>query len=90
MGARAFLIIAAVVLLLAVSSSGTGAVRRAPAFIRNVIDALVIVAAVRIGLSVAILALDSTLANIAIPIAAGLVAAAALLAMRLRGRSAHS
>lgn len=90
MGARAFLIVAAVVLLLAVSSNGTGAVRRAPAFVRNVIDALVVVAAVRIGFSVAIIAFDSALANVAIPLVAGVLAAAVLLAMRLRKRSAHS
>lgn len=84
MGARVFLIIALIVLLLGVGGSGTRAVKRAPAFIRNVIDALVVVAAIRIGLSIALLAFDSTLANIAIPIAAGVLAAATLLMMRFR------
>lgn len=90
MGARVFLVIALIVLLLGATTSGTGAVKRAPAFVRNVIDALVIVAAVRIGLSVAILAFDSPAANVAIPIAAGLLAAASLLAMRLRRHAGHS
>lgn len=90
MGARAFLVIALVVLLIAAGSSGIGAVRRAPTFIRNVIDALVVVAAVRIGLSVALLAFDSTVVNYAIPIAAGLLAAALLFWMRRRERSRQS
>lgn len=84
MGARAFLVIALIVLLLGVGGSGTRAVKRAPAFIRNVIDALVVVAAIRIGLSIALLAFDSTLPNIAIPVTAGVLALAILLAMRLR------
>jgi glucose uptake protein GlcU len=86
MGARVILVIALIVLLLGVTSSGTGVIKRAPAFVRNVIDALVIVAAVRIGLSVAILAFDSTVANYAIPIATGLLAAGILLWMRRRER----
>lgn len=84
-----FLIVALIVLLLGVSSSGTGAVKRAPAFIRNVIDALVIVAAVRIGLSVAVLAFDSTIANVALPLAAGLLTALVLLTIRVRRQSAR-
>lgn len=87
MGARAFLVIALVVLVIAAGSSGLGAVRRAPAFIRNVIDALVVVAAVRIGLSVALIAFDSTLANYAIPIATGLLTAAVLFYLRRRDRN---
>lgn len=89
MGARALLIIALIVMLLGVTSSGTGIVKRAPAFVRNLIDALVIVAAVRIGLSVAILAFDSTFANIALPLTAGLLTALILIAIRVRRQSAR-
>jgi hypothetical protein len=89
MGARALLIIALIVLLLGVTTSGTGVFKRAPAFIRNVIDALVIVAAVRIGLSVAVLAFDSTIANVALPLAAGLLTTVVLLTIRVRRQSAR-
>lgn len=86
MGARGFLVVALVVLVLAVGSSGTGAVKRAPTFVRNVIDALVIVAAVRISLSVAILGFDSKLANVALPLVTGLLTALVLIAIRWRER----
>lgn len=87
MGARAFLVIALIVLLLAAGGSGLSAVRRAPVLIRTVLDLLVVFAAVRIGLSVALLAFDSTTANYAIPIAAGLLTASVLFYLRRRDRA---
>lgn len=86
MSTRAFLVLAIVVLLLAAGSSGIGALKRAPAFVRSVIDLLVIVAAVRIGLSVAIILFDTTFANITFPIAAGVLAAAVILWLRYQNR----
>lgn len=83
MSTRAFLVVALVVLLLALSSSGIGAVRRAPGFVRTVIDLLVIAAAVRIGLSIAIIAFDSTAANVAVPLACGIAAAALTFGRRV-------
>ena len=61
------------------AASGLGAVRRAPAMVRRFLDLLVILAAVRIGFSVAIIAFDLSPVSYAIPIAFGLVAAATSL-----------
>jgi hypothetical protein len=47
--------------------------------VRRVLDVLVILAAVRIGISVAIIAFDLSPASYAIPIAFGLIAAATSL-----------
>ncbi len=79
MGARGFLVLGGLLLLMAWAASGLGAVRRAPAIVRRVLDVLVILAAVRIGVSIAIIAFDLSLASYAIPVAFGLVAAATSL-----------
>jgi hypothetical protein len=74
MGARWFLIFGAVFLLLAWGTSATGVMRQAPAFLRLLIGVLFVLAAVRIGLSIAIIAFDSSTASFLIPISFGIVA----------------
>lgn len=86
MTTRVFLVIALIILLSAVAGSGLGAVKRAPAFVRTVIDVLVIAAAVRIGLSIAIIVFDSTFTNVAIPLACGLAAGALTFGRRAFAR----
>jgi hypothetical protein len=79
MGARGFLVLGGLLLLSTWAASGLGSVRRAPALVRRILDVLVILAAVRIGISVAIIAFDLSPASYAIPIAFGLIAAATSL-----------
>ncbi len=83
MGPRVFLIFAGLLLLATWATSGLGALKRAPAIVRRILDVLVIAAAVRIGLSVAIIAFDLSLASYAIPVAFGLLAAG--VAVRRQG-----
>ena len=75
MGARTFLVLAGLLLLATWATSGLGAIKRAPEVVRRILDVLVIAAAVRIGLSVAIIAFDLSPASYAIPVAFGLLAA---------------
>ena len=82
MSARTILILAGLLLLATWSASGLGAIKRAPEIVRRILDVLVIAAAVRIGLSVAIIAFDLSPASYAIPVAFGLLAA--LVAMSRR------
>ena len=79
MRARGFLVLGGLLLLITWAASGLGAVRRAPAMVRRILDVLVILAAVRIGFSVAIIAFDLSPASYAIPVAFGLIAAATSL-----------
>jgi len=74
MGARWFLIFGAVFLLLAWGASATGLMRQAPAFLRLLIGALFVLAAVRVGLSIAIIVFDLSPASFLIPISFGIVA----------------
>jgi hypothetical protein len=84
MSARGFLILGIVVLLVAWAASGTGLLGRASAFLRLLVGVLFVLAAVRIGLSIAILAFDLSPLSLLIPIAFG------VLAWWLRpGRKAH-
>jgi len=83
MGARGFLVLGVGLLILAWATSGTGVFRRAPALVGYLIAALFVLAAVRVGLSIAIIAFGLSPASIVIPIALG------VLAWRLRpGRDA--
>lgn len=82
MSARTILILAGLLLLATWSASGLGAIKRAPEIVRRILDVLVIATAVRIGLSVAIIAFDLSPASYAIPVAFGLLAA--LVAMSRR------
>ncbi len=74
MGATRFLILAAVLLLIVWSVSGTGVLRRTPAIVRHLIAALFIFSAVRAGLSIAIIAFDLSPISYLIPISVGVLA----------------
>ena len=74
MSTRGFLILGAIVLVAAWAASGTGLLRRATAFLRLLVAVLFVVAAVRVGLSIAILAFDLSPASLLIPIAFGVLA----------------
>jgi len=74
MGARRFLIFGAVFLLLAWGASATGVMRRAPAFLRLLVAVLFVLSAVRVGLSIAIIAFDLSPISLLIPISLGIVA----------------
>ena len=74
MRTRGFLILGAIVLVAAWAASGTGLLRRATAFVRLLVAVLFVVAAVRVGLSIAILAFDLSLPSLLIPIAFGVLA----------------
>jgi hypothetical protein len=74
MSARRFLILGAIFLLLAWAASGGGLLRAVPAFLRLLIAGLFVLAAVRVGLSIAIIAFGLSPASVLIPIAFGVVA----------------
>ena len=74
MGARRFLIVGAVFLLLAWAASATGLMRHTPEFLRLLVAAIFIFFAVRVGLSVAIIAFDLSPVSYLIPISFGIVA----------------
>jgi len=73
-GAKGFLILAAIVLAIAWSTSGTGFLGRAPAIVRHIISVVFILSAVRLGLSIAILAFDSSPVSYLIPVCFGVAA----------------
>jgi uncharacterized membrane protein len=73
-GATRFLILSLALLLVLWSVSGFGFLRHAPRYLTYVVAAIFILSAVRIGLSVAILAFDLSPASYPIPIAFGLAA----------------
>jgi hypothetical protein len=74
MSARGFLALGLAVLVVAWAASGTGLLRRASAFLRLLVAVLFVVAAVRIGLSIAILAFDLSPLSLLIPISFGVAA----------------
>jgi hypothetical protein len=74
MGARGFLIIGAVFVLLAWATSATGVMRQVPAFLRLLVAVLFVFAAVRIGLSIAIIAFGLSPVSYLIPISFGIAA----------------
>ncbi|MEE8346713.1 MAG: hypothetical protein V3S20_05150 [Dehalococcoidia bacterium] len=74
MGARRFLILGVAILLLAWAASATGRLRHAPEFLRILVAAIFIFFAVRVGLSVAIIAFDLSPISYLIPISFGIVA----------------
>ncbi len=74
MGARWFLIVGAVFLLLAWGASATGLIRQAPATLRLLVAVLFVLAAVRVGLSIAIIAFDLSPISFLIPISLGIAA----------------
>lgn len=74
MSARGFLIFGAVFVLLAWAASATGTMRQVPAFLRLLVAVLFIFAAVRIGLSIAIIAFDLSPISYLIPISFGILA----------------
>ena len=74
MGARRFLLLGVGLLSLAWAASGTGVLRRAPALVGYLVATLFVLAAVRIGLSIAIIAFDLSPASIVIPVALGVLA----------------
>ena len=74
MGARTFLMIGAALLLLAWAGSATGLMRRAPAFLRLLVAAIFVLSAVRVGLSIAIIAFDLSPISFLIPISLGILA----------------
>ena len=74
MGARRFLIVGAVFLLLAWAASAPGLMRHAPEFLRLLVAAIFIFFAVRVGLSVAIIAFDLSPVSYLIPISFGVLA----------------
>jgi hypothetical protein len=74
MSARGFLILGLVVLIVAWAASGTGLLKRASAFLRLLVAVLFVAAAVRIGLSIAILTFDLSPVSLLIPISFGIIA----------------
>ena len=74
MGARTFLILGAAFVLLAWAASASGRMRRAPAFLRLLVAAIFVLGAVRIGLSIAIIAFDLSPVSYLIPISLGVLA----------------
>ncbi len=74
MGATRFLILAGVMLLLAWTASATGILRLAPALVRNLVVAIFIFSAVRVGLSIAIIAFDLSPISYLIPVSLGIIA----------------
>jgi hypothetical protein len=74
MSARGFLILGLVVVVVAWAASGSGLLRQASAFLRLLVGVLFVLAAVRIGLSIAILAFDLSPLSLLIPISFGIVA----------------
>ena len=74
MSARGFLILGLLVLVAAWAASGTGLLQRASAFLRLLIAVLFVAAAVRIGLSIAILAFDLSPLSLLIPVSFGVLA----------------
>ena len=74
MGARGFLILGAALAVLAWGASAAGLMRHAPAFLRLLIGVLFVLAAVRVGLSISIIAFDSAPISYLIPICFGLAA----------------
>jgi hypothetical protein len=74
MGARGFLIFGAVFVILIWGASTTGVMRRAPALLRLLVGVLFVLAAVRVGLSIAIIAFDLSPISYLIPICFGIVA----------------
>lgn len=74
MSARSFLIIGAVFVILAWGASATGLMRHAPAFLRLLVAALFVLAAVRVGLSIAIIVFDLSPISLLIPISFGILA----------------
>lgn len=74
MSARGFLLLSAAALLLVSLGSGAGWMRAVPAFLRLMITALFVLAAVRAGLSIAIIAFDLSPASLLIPFSLGLLA----------------
>ena len=74
MGARGFLVLGVGLLILAWAASGTGVLRHAPALIGYLVAALFVLAAVRVGLSIAIIVFNLSPVSIVIPIALGVLA----------------
>jgi len=74
MGARRFLLLGVGLLVLAWAASRTGVLRRAPALIGYLVGALFVLAAVRVGLSIAIIAFDLSPVSIVIPVTLGVLA----------------
>jgi hypothetical protein len=74
MSARGFLILGAIVLVAAWVASGVGLLQRATAFVRLLVAVLFVAAAVRVGLSIAVIAFDLSLPSLLIPIAFGVLA----------------
>lgn len=74
MGARGFLIFGAVLVVLAWAASATGLMRQVPAFLRLLVAVLFVFAAVRIGLSIAVIAFGLSPISYLIPILFGILA----------------
>ncbi len=74
MGVTRFLIFGVLFILLAWAASATGLMRHAPPFLRLLVAALFIFAAVRVGLSIAIIAFDLSPISLLIPISLGILA----------------
>ncbi len=68
------MILAGVLLLLASTASGAGLLRLAPALVRNLVVAIFIFSAVRVGLSIAIIAFDLSPISCLIPVSLGIIA----------------
>ncbi|MEE8369413.1 MAG: hypothetical protein V3S00_01440 [Dehalococcoidia bacterium] len=75
MGASKLLLVVGVIaLLVAWSASSTGLLRQAPALLRSIVTVILIFAAVRVGLSIAVIAFDSSMLSLLIPTSFGLAA----------------
>jgi len=72
--ATRFLVLAVILLLVVWSTSATGLVWRVPAFARQLVGLLFVLCAVRLGLSIAILAFGLSPASYLIPILLGVIA----------------
>lgn len=74
MTARRLLILGALFLLAAWAASAGGLLRHLPQLLRLLLGALFVLAAVRVGLSIAIIAFDLSPPSLAIPVGFGLLA----------------
>ncbi len=74
MSASKFLILGAVFLLLAWSVSSVGLLRAVPNLLRTVVTIIFVLSAVRVGLSIAIIAFDSSPISLLIPTFFGIAA----------------
>ena len=74
MSATRFLVLAGILILVVWGTSATGLVWRVPTLVRQLVAVLFVLCAVRLGLSIAILAFGLSPASYVIPVSLGVIA----------------